>query len=116
VLAGTQARAADDKIYKIGGGVTAPKVLSKVAPEYPSKARDRKISGFVVLSVVAGTDGIAHDINVLKGINSGVDEGIDSAIDGKAVEAVQQWRFQPGAKDGEPVQVRATVEINFRPN
>jgi protein TonB len=34
--------------------------------------------------------------------------------DMKAVEAVRQWRFQPGVKDGEPVAVTAKLEVNFR--
>jgi TonB family protein len=95
-----------DQVYKVGNGVTPPKVLSKVDPEYTPEASAEKISGTVLLTVVIGTDGIAHDINVVSGIGSGLNE--------KAVEAVQQWHFQPGMKDGEPVQVRAQIEVNFR--
>jgi outer membrane biosynthesis protein TonB len=29
------------------------------------------------------------------------------------VEAVLQWRFQPASRHGQPVNVRATVEVNF---
>jgi outer membrane biosynthesis protein TonB len=35
-------------------------------------------------------------------------------LDEKAIEAVQQWRFKPGYKDGRPVPVMANVEVNFR--
>jgi len=38
---------------------------------------------------------------------------VDRGIDASAVEAVQQWRFDPARKDGEPVAVRVTVEILF---
>ena len=31
----------------------------------------------------------------------------------KALEAVEQWRFQPALKDGEPVAVQIVVETNF---
>jgi len=27
---------------------------------------------------------------------------------------VMKWRFTPGKKDGKPVAVQATVEVNFR--
>src|SRR5665213_3056238 len=98
--------AAADNVYKVGGGVSAPSVLSKVDPEYTTEAHDAKYSGTVLLSVVIGTDGKAHDINIVRPLGMGLDE--------KAVEAVQKWHFNPGMKDGEPVQVRAQIEINFR--
>ena len=35
-------------------------------------------------------------------------------LDEKAMEAVKKWKFRPGYKDGKPVTVVATVEVNFR--
>ncbi len=35
-------------------------------------------------------------------------------LDEKAMEAVKQWKFKPGYKDGKAVAVAATVEVNFR--
>ena len=92
--------------YKVGGGVSAPRVQSRSDPEYTVQAKDAKVEGTVLLSVVVGTDGLAHYINVVKGIGNGLDE--------KAVEAVQKWSFEPGLKDGQPVDVRASIEINFK--
>jgi TonB family protein len=106
-LAGTrQARADDDRVYSSGGDVTAPSLLYKVEPGYSEEARAEKIEGPVVLGVVIGTDGLAHNINILDSVGAGLDE--------KAVEAVQKWHFQPGTKEGEPVQVRAKIEVDFR--
>jgi TonB family protein len=34
-------------------------------------------------------------------------------LDEKAIEAVRQWRFQPALKDGRPVDVQITVEVQF---
>jgi TonB family protein len=65
-----------------------------------------RLAGTVVLSIVIGTDGLAHDIQVGRGLGLGLDE--------KAAEAVGKWTFQPGAKDGQPVPVAATIEVNFR--
>jgi TonB family protein len=35
-------------------------------------------------------------------------------LDEKAIEAVQKWKFAPGMKDGHPVSVQVSVEVNFR--
>jgi TonB family protein len=96
----------DGKVFKVGGGVTAPRLLYKVDPEYPDDARDAKIEGSVLLSVVVGVDGVAHDINIVT--------TPETSLGLKAVEAVQQWKFQPGMKDGEAVAVQARIEVNFK--
>jgi len=60
----------------------------------------------VALSVEIGPDGIARNINVVRGLGLGLDEN--------AITAIQQWHFQPGTKDGAPVPVVASIEVNFR--
>ena len=106
VAAAPQTQAPDETIYKVGNGITAPKLLSRIDPQYTPEAKADKVAGTVTLLVVIGTNGAARDIAVEQGIGSGLDE--------KAVEAIQQWRFQPGMKDGHPVSVRATIEVNFK--
>ena len=91
---------------KVGPGMTPPKLLSKVEPQYTQEARVSKYQGTAILSVVIGTDGLAHDIQVSQSLGMGLDE--------KAIEAVEQWTFQPGMKDGMPVPVMAQIEVNFR--
>ena len=90
----------------MGPGIISPSVLSKIDPAYTEEAKAAKIDGSVLLSIVVGTDGLAHDINVVR--------GIDSGLDLNAVSAVQQWHFQPATKDGQPVAVQAQIEVNFR--
>lgn len=93
-------------VYTVGNGVSAPKLVSKVEPEYSEEARKAKYSGSVLLSIIVNTDGKAEEIRVVKSLGMGLDE--------KAVEAVQKWRFKPGRNKGVPVKVRAQVEVNFR--
>jgi TonB family protein len=96
----------DDRIYRVGPGVSQPVVISKIDPAYTSEALSAKISGAVVVALVVGIDGKPHDIRVLQGLGMGLDE--------KAIESVERWRFQPGTKDGQPVNVRAQIQVNFR--
>ena len=92
--------------YKIGGGVSAPSVLFKVEPEYSEEARKAKFQGTVVLQVVVDERGLPQQIKVTRPLGLGLDQ--------KAIEAVAKWRFKPGLKDGKPVSVWATIEVNFR--
>jgi protein TonB len=94
------------EVYNAGGGVSAPTVLFQVDPEYSEAARKAKYSGVVILSIQVDQTGRARNLQVLKGIGLGLDE--------KAIEAVKQWRFKPGQKNGKPVIVRAQIEVNFR--
>lgn len=82
-----------------------PRATYSPDPVYPDKARKNKISGTVVLSLTVGTDGLPHDINVEKKLGYGLDE--------KALEAVQQWKFQPALKDGQPFEKRIEVTVSF---
>jgi TonB family protein len=100
------ANAASGDVYSVGGDVSSPSVLSKVDPIYPEALKDLKVSGTVVLQVVVSADGIARDITVVRSDADGLDQS--------AVEAVQQWRFVPGQLNGEPVAVRARIEVNFK--
>jgi periplasmic protein TonB len=43
-----------------------------------------------------------------------VQRSLGLGLDEKAIEAVKQWKFKPGYKDGQPVKVAATIEVNFR--
>ena len=93
-------------VYRIGGGVSQPTLLSKVEPEYSEEARKAKWQGTVVLSLIVDETGLAQQIKVSRSLGMGLDQ--------KAIEAVQKWRFRPGLKDGKPVPVYATIEVNFR--
>jgi TonB family protein len=93
-------------VYKIGGGVSAPIPTVRPEPEYSEEARRAKWQGAVLLQLVVDENGIPLDIKVVRSLGLGLDQ--------KAIEAVQQWRFKPGLKDGKPVPVVATIEVNFR--
>jgi TonB family protein len=93
-------------VFRVGGGVTAPVPLYRPEPEYSEEARKAKYQGTVVLYVEVDASGHPRNLKVMRSLGLGLDE--------KAMEAVEKWKFRPGYKDGKPVTVAATVEVNFR--
>jgi protein TonB len=87
------------------GGVTMPVPIHKVEPEYSDEARKAHAMGVVLVAIEVGPDGKPTNIRVTRGFGMGLDE--------KATEAVRQWRFRPGTKDGKPVTVAAQIEVAF---
>jgi protein TonB len=92
--------------YRIGDGVSSPHAIYAPDPEFSEEARKERFQGTVVLWVIVGPDGRTHDIRVHRSLGMGLDE--------KAIEALRQWRFEPGRKDGIAVAVQVNVEVNFR--
>ena len=93
-------------VFRIGGGVSSPRVLLRVEPEYSEEARKAKYQGTVLLAIEVWEDGLAHNVRVLRSLGLGLDE--------KAIEAIQKWKFSPGRKEGKPVRVAAQVQVSFR--
>ncbi len=93
-------------VYKVGNGTTAPIVLYKKEPEYSEEARKAKYQGTVVLYIEVDPSGRAINPRVVRSLGLGLDE--------KALEAVRQWKFKPGYRNGKPVTVAAQIEVNFR--
>jgi len=93
-------------VYKVGGGIAAPKAISSPDPEYSEEARKAKYQGVVVLWLIVDQNGNPKNIKVQRPLGMGLDQ--------KAIEAVQHWKFEPATKDGTPVAVQINVEVNFR--
>jgi TonB family protein len=96
-------------VFRPGGTganlVSAPHILSKVEPKYSEEARKKKLQGSIQLSLIVDATGMPTQIAVLRPLGMGLDEN--------AVEAVSQWRFAPGTKNGAPVAVYAQVEVTL---
>jgi periplasmic protein TonB len=93
-------------VFRVGGGVSAPRPVFTPDPEYSEEARKAKYQGTCVLWLIVGPDGKPRDIKVARTLGLGLDE--------KAIEAVKQWKFEPAMKDGKPVAVQINVEVSFR--
>jgi TonB family protein len=80
-------------------------VESKVEPQYTQAARPAGLTGKVVMQVVIKKDGTVDIVRIVQGLGLGL---TDSAID-----AIKQWKFIPGHKDGQAVDVALNLEVNF---
>ena len=85
--------------------VTEPALISSVQPVYTEEAKQAKVTGIVELVCTVHTDGSATVERVAKGLGYGLDES--------AQEAVMQWRFAPGKKDGVAVNTVVTIVVRF---
>ena len=80
-------------------------LIYRVDPEFSEDARKARFQGVVVLMIEVGTDGRAHNPQVVENPGLGLDQ--------KAIEAVQQWRFRPAQRGGTPLVSTARVEVHF---
>lgn len=92
-------------VYRVGGGISAPTAISSPDPQYTEEARRAKRQGTCTLWLIVDSAGQPRDIRVVRGLGYGLDQ--------KAVEAVRNWRFNPALKDGKPVDVQISVEVEF---
>lgn len=94
-------------VYQPGNGVTLPRVLREVKPQYTSDAMRAKIQGTVLLQCVVRPDGSVSDVQVIRSLDR------TFGLDEEAVRAARQWRFAPGTRLGEPVPVLITIQLDF---
>ena len=101
------AQKADDPepVYELGEGITPPRIVHQVIPEYQGK-KGVGVKGSVSIALVITSKGLVDHPRVV--------QGLDPDIDKSAVEAIKQWRFSPAQKDKKPVAVKVTVEVQFR--
>jgi periplasmic protein TonB len=92
-------------IFHVGGGVSPPRVIYQVDPEFSEEARKAKYQGTCTLMLVVDASGHPTNIRVASSLGMGLDE--------KAIEAVKNWRFEPSMKDGHAVRVEIAVEVEF---
>ena len=94
-------------VFRPGAGVTEPRLLRDVKPEYTAEAMRARVQGEVWLDIVVLPDGTVGDIKVTKSLDRvfGLDE--------RAIAAARQWRFAPSLRFGEPVAVLVSLAIYF---
>ena len=76
-----------------------------VDAEDSPEAREKRIQGASVVSLLVDDDGIPEKVTTVRPLGYGLDE--------KAIEAVNQYRLKPATYQGAPIPSRITVEVNF---
>jgi peptidyl-prolyl cis-trans isomerase A (cyclophilin A) len=88
----------------ISAGVAVGLLVSKAPIVYPIDAKKAGVSGTVVLSAIIGRDGTVEDLQVVSG---------PEMLQQAALDSVKQWRSRPYLLNGEPEEVRTTINIIF---
>jgi TonB family protein len=86
-------------------GIVKPRVTYRENAKYTEEARENVIHGTVALNVIFGVDGTISGVRVTSGLPYGLTES--------AIDAVGKVRFDPAIKNGEPADVRGTIEFTF---
>lgn len=81
------------------------RVIYRVEPKYPDDARDKQITGSVLLTLTVDHDGNPQNIAVKKSLYPSMDQA--------AIEAARKMRFEPAMKDGQVVSDVLLVEFYF---
>jgi periplasmic protein TonB len=83
-----------------------PRATFRGPPTYPAEMRGKKVEGLVSVIFVVDASG--------KVTNPKVEKSSHAAFERPALEAVRQWRFEPGLKGGERVSCRMRAPIRFQ--
>ena len=107
-------KVANDKVYEkvevmpeFPGGEQAMMDFVAKNVVYPQEARDKEISGRVMVGFIVEKDGGISDAKVVKGIGGGCDE---EAV--RVVNAMPKWK--PGKQKSKPVRVSFMMPFNFK--
>jgi TonB family protein len=83
---------------------TFPELHQTVQATYPLLGEHMRVQGSVVLQALVGVDGTIEDLRVLSG---------PAILTAAAQQAVRQWRFKPYLQNGQPVETKARITVNF---
>ena len=71
---------------------------------YPMLAQHMNVQGSVILQAVISAEGVVQDIRVLSG---------PAILSSAAQQAVREWRFKPVVQNGQAVETKAKITVNF---
>ena len=81
-----------------------PELRQTVETTYPLLGQHMKVQGSVVLQAVISADGVIENLRVISG---------PAILATAAQQAVRQWRFKPYLQNGQPVETKTRITVNF---
>jgi periplasmic protein TonB len=85
-------------------GITGGRLIRTVRPEYPAEAIRDQRQGSVLLHGTVVEDGGLQELKVVSG---------DAILSQAAVQAVQQWKYEPYRRNGKPIDMPIDITIDF---
>jgi protein TonB len=92
---------------QVSTGVQAAKLIFGPKPPYPPLAKAARVQGTVKIAAIIATNGAIKDLHVIGG---------PPLLVKAALDAVQQWRYQPTLLSGMAVEVITEIDVNFTLN
>jgi protein TonB len=89
---------------RVGGEITAPRLVRRVNPEYPDLAMRAQIEAVVILEATVDRRGRVDAVTVLRG---------HDLLNEAAAAAVRQWQYEPLRLNGTPTPFVLTVTVSF---
>ena len=80
------------------------RLAEAIPPSYPALAQHMNVQGSVVLEALIGSDGTVQNLRKLSG---------PVILATAAQQAVRDWKFKPVYQNGQAVETRATITVNF---
>jgi len=77
---------------------------ASVTASYPLLAQHMNVQGAVVLQAIISAEGVVQDLRVLSG---------PAILSSAAQQAVREWRFKPVLQNGQAVETKAKITVNF---
>jgi TonB family protein len=89
----------------VSQGVTQGLLIKRVTPKYPQAALASHTQGSVQIEATVNKEGDVVNPKILSG---------DPLLAHAAVEAVRQWRYKPYYLNGNPVEIKTQITVNFK--
>lgn len=104
-MPGTATAAPEPAIYRVGGDVKPPRVISRVEPKYPPAFSRIGKTAVVRVHCVVDKYGRVQNPQIVVSSFAPFNEAV--------LAAIEQWRFQPGSLNGTAVDTYFELTVTF---